>query len=67
MDIAPLMAELNITKQAELARRLGVSNSYLSDLKANRRGVTLRFASAVERETKRKGLLAQVVRERTAA
>lgn len=64
MDFDALMVELGITTQAELARRLGVGTSYLSDVRANRRGLTLKVAAAIERETGRTGIIEGVVTER---
>ncbi len=67
MDIESLRIELGAKTVADLSRLLGVSRTYLHDLAAGRRRITLRFAHAVERETGRTDIVAAVVKSRTAA
>jgi plasmid maintenance system antidote protein VapI len=65
MDINDIIRDLDITP-TELARRIGVSDSYVFDLKSGRRKLTLRVASKLETLTKRKGIVAAVVKAKTA-
>lgn len=66
MDIDALCSELGCATVAALARRLGVSNSYLHDLKAGRRGMTFRFAASVDRERGSNQLVETLARDRGA-
>ena len=66
MDIEALQRELGAKSQSDLARMLGVPVSYLSDLKASRRKISVRFARAVETATGRTGLVDQVIEARAA-
>jgi len=67
MDIEALQAELGEPSLSAMAKRLGVTPTYISDLKAGRRKVSVPFALAVERETKRRGLVEWVIDGRSKA
>jgi len=66
MDINDIIRDLGITP-TELARKIGVSDSYVFDLKSGRRKLTIQVASKLEAYTKRKGIVAAVVKAKTAA
>jgi transcriptional regulator with XRE-family HTH domain len=66
MDVASALADLGISV-AELARRVGVSDGHLWDLKSGRRRLTVELAAKIEAATGRRGLVDAVVRDRIAA
>ena len=66
MDINDIIRDLGITP-TELARKIGVSDSYVFDLKSGRRKLTIQVASKLEAYTQRDGIVASVVKAKTAA
>jgi len=66
MDIDALRNELGAETMADLGRKLGVSTTYLHDLRKGRRGITFRFAAAVDRLRGRDELVPALVEQKTA-
>lgn len=66
MDVRALIDSLDVTP-ADLARRLGISDGHVFDIKSGRRRLTVELAARIETVTGRNGIVDAVVRERTAA
>lgn len=66
MDVDSIIESLDITP-AELARRLGVSDGHVGDLKSGRRRLTLKVARKLELISGKTGIVDEVVRRETAS
>lgn len=66
MDAKSLIDGLPVTA-AELARRLKVSDGHVHDWRSGRRHITVEMAAKIEEVTGVYGIVAEVVKARTAA
>lgn len=66
MEIDTIREELSLTP-AELARKLGVSDGHIADLKSGRRKLSIKLAARLEALSGRKDIVAAIVAEKTAA
>lgn len=65
MDIEAIRKRAGITL-AELARRVGVSDGHIADLKSGRRNLTIDLAVKLEKTTGASGIVDEVVRKKIA-
>ncbi|WP_431490937.1 hypothetical protein [Paraburkholderia fungorum] len=66
MDVPALLDSLEI-KPAELARRVGVSDGHIWDLKSRRRRLTLKLAKKIEDATGVDGFIDAAIKAELAA
>jgi plasmid maintenance system antidote protein VapI len=65
MGFNEIVSDLNLNP-TELSRALGVSDGHVHDLKNGRRRISLKLAVKLEKLTKRRGIVAAVVAQKTA-
>lgn len=65
MDIASIRKGMDLT-QAEFASRLGISHKYVGHLETGLRKPSLKLAAKIEAVSGRRGLVQQVVADKTA-
>lgn len=65
MDIAKLIDEIAPTP-AEAARKLGISDGHIHDLRKKRRRLTLRMAAKIEAVTGRRDVVQEVAADEAA-
>lgn len=65
MDIASIRKGMNLT-QAEFAALVGISHKYVGHLETGVRKPSLKLAAKIEARTGKKGLVKQVIADKTA-